>query len=94
VFGMSIGHPDPAKPAAVRPRLPQEAVLHAEHYDLKEEAQAVAAYNKVQREFQAEQGMKVIDWTERVASRLKDVASLDGRDTLRQALHALGFQLR
>jgi nitroreductase len=94
VFGMSVGHPDPAKPAAVRPRLPQSVVLHFEHYGTKPEAKAIAAYNEAQGDFQKEQGMKLIDWTSRVASRLKDAASLDGRDILRQALQALGFKLR
>jgi nitroreductase len=94
VFGMSVGLPDPAKPASVRPRLPQQAVLHFERYNVEEEKETVAAYNKVQREFQAEQGMKLIDWAARVADRLKDAKALDGRDTLKQSLQALGFKLR
>lgn len=94
VFGMSIGRPDPLRPASVRPRLPQSAMLHFEHYNSGPEADAVAAYNKTQRDFQAEQGMKLVDWTARVAGRLKDAKSLDGRDTLRQTLQSLGFKLR
>jgi nitroreductase len=34
VFGMCVGYPDPDRPAAVKPRLPQDAVLHRERYDL------------------------------------------------------------
>jgi nitroreductase len=94
VFGMSVGHPDPLKPASVRPRLPQCAVLHFEHYNSGPEAGAVAAYNREQRAFQLEQGMKLADWTARVASRLKDAGALDGRDTLKQTLQSLGFKLR
>lgn len=32
VFGLCVGYPDPARPADVKPRLPQRAVLHHEHY--------------------------------------------------------------
>ena len=94
VFGMSIGHPDPAKPAAVRPRLPQAVVLHFDGYDTGKEKEAVDSFNKIQREFQTEQGMKLSDWTERVADRLKSKDSLYGRHVLREAINALGFKLR
>lgn len=94
LFGMSIGHPDPAKPASVRPRLPQAAVLHFETYDAGQEEEVVNSFNKTQREFQAEQGMPLSDWSERVGHRLKDKEALYGRHVLRQALNALGFQLR
>ncbi len=94
LFGMCIGHSDPAKPASVRPRLPQSAVLHFERYNIEQEGEQVAAYNKVHRDFQAGQGMKVADWSERVSARLKDAGALHGRDRLREALHRLGFELR
>jgi hypothetical protein len=32
-FGLAVGEPDPAENAAVKPRLPQAAVLHHERYD-------------------------------------------------------------
>jgi nitroreductase len=41
VFGMCVGHPDQARPAEVKPRLAQAAVLHREHYDAAGEAVAV-----------------------------------------------------
>ena len=33
LFGMTVGVPDPARPASVKPRLPQAAVLFCEQYD-------------------------------------------------------------
>ncbi|MES2906661.1 MAG: nitroreductase family protein [Pseudomonadota bacterium] len=94
VFGMAVGVPDPAKPASVRPRLPQEAVLHFEEYKTDAEQQAVETFNASHRDFQQEQNMKTIDWTDRVAARLKDAKALDGRDVLRDVLKKLGFALR
>jgi nitroreductase len=46
VFGMCVGHPDPARPAEVKPRLAQPAVLHHERYDAAGEAAAVAHYDR------------------------------------------------
>ncbi len=46
------------------------------------------------REFQREQGMKAIDWTQQCFNRVKDAAALRGRDRMREALRNLGFELR
>jgi nitroreductase len=94
VFGMAIGRPDPDRPASVKPRLPQEAVLSHEQYSFGEaQLEAVAAYNKVMREFQREQGLPEQEWSTLVARRLRGPQSLDGRHVLRQVLHNLGFEL-
>jgi hypothetical protein len=95
VFGMAIGRPDPARPASVKPRLPQQAVVFHEQYSFGEaQVQAITAYNKVMRTFQREQGMVEQDWTSIVAKRLRSGQSLDGRDVLRQVLNGLGFEMR
>lgn len=95
VFGLVIGYPDPAQPAAVKPRLPQASVLHHERYqapvDLPSE---VGQYDTVLGAFQASQGQAVVGWTEAVLDRLRDAGSLNGRDRLAEALHAAGFELR
>jgi len=41
VFGLCVGHPDPAQPAGVKPRLAQTAIVHREQYDAGAEADAV-----------------------------------------------------
>jgi hypothetical protein len=79
----------------VKPRLPQDAVLFREQY-ARGPAQhaAVASYDTTMRAFQAEQGMKVQDWTEQAVNRVKDAPGQDGRACLRAALAALGFGLK
>lgn len=94
VFGLCVGVPDPAAPAAVKPRLPQRAVLHHERYRPDADAEALPGYDAVLQSFQAEQGMAAQDWTALVRGRLGNVRSLNGRDALRAAIHDLGFPLR
>lgn len=94
VFGMSIGYPDPARPTDIKPRLPQSLVLHREEYSTAPHSDAVDSYNATMREFQREQGMKAIDWTQQCFSRVKDAEALRGRDRMREALRNLGFELR
>ena len=38
--------------------------------------------------------MKQIDWTQQCVNRVKDAAALRGRHRMREALRALGFELR
>jgi nitroreductase len=94
LFGMSIGYPDPARPADIKPRLPQPAVLHREQYLAAAQSDAFAAYDARLLAFQREQGMKEIPWTELATNRVKTIESLHGRDRIRQALATLGFPLR
>lgn len=95
VFGMCVGYPDLAKAAAIKPRLPQFAVLHRETYNLAERDEAIARYNKAMKVFYTEQQMNVQgDWSEHSARRIATPQSLSGRDRLREALKNLGFELR
>ncbi|MFD6392310.1 NADPH-dependent oxidoreductase [Nocardia sp. NPDC055029] len=93
VFGLVVGHPDPAEGTRVKPRLPQAAVLHQETYDLPGQREPVAAYEERIGEIYSEQGLP-FSWTERVLARLASKASLNGRDRLRESLAARGFRLR
>jgi len=94
VFGMSVGVPDPAEATAVKPRLPQKAVLHREQYQIPPQMPAVAEYTPRMEAFQAEQGMPDALWPQRVINRVRDAKALNGRDRMREALGALGFQLK
>jgi hypothetical protein len=95
LFGLAVGRPDPARPASIKPRLPQEAVLFKEQYEWGELQQAgVAAYNERLRQFQREQSLPERDWTEQSGARVRNAASMSGRDGLRAVLHQLGFGLR
>ncbi len=95
LFGLVVGHPDPAVPSAVKPRLPQEAVLYRERYAWgPAQRAAVESYNARLRSFQKEQGMPLQDWTELALNRVRSAPSRNGRDKLREALATLGFGLK
>jgi len=95
VFGLVVGHPDPARLADVKPRLPQRAVLFREQYNFDPHGlPAVEAYDQYFREFQLEQGLPQQDWSTQAGSRVRDKEALHGRHVLRDALHTLGFGLK
>jgi nitroreductase len=93
VFGLVVGHPDPAEGTRVKPRLPQAAVLHHETYDLSVQREPVAEYEQRIGEIYTDQGLP-FSWTERTLARLASAASLNGRHRLRESLAARGFRLR
>lgn len=94
VFGLCVGHPDPAQPASIKPRPAQSLVLHRETYSRTGQDEGVTAYNEVMARFYDAQGMKVHGtWAVHSARRVADGAALSGRDRLVEALHALGFPL-
>lgn len=94
VFGLAVGRPDPSKPASVKPRLPQAAVLHRERYGATGEPTAVAGYDAALARFSSENGMGNTTWTARVLGRIGSAAALKGRDKMREMLTTLGFGLR
>lgn len=93
VFGLVVGWPDPARPASVKPRLPQPSVLHLERYRVPADAQAeTGGYDAELRRFQAAKGMPAVDWTQQVIDRLRDPAALKGRHRLFEALLGAGLR--
>lgn len=94
VFGLAIGHPDPQRPAKVKPRLPQPAVLHRETYGTAPEAAAIEAYDQSLGAFYRSEGLTAANWSEQVLARLGRVAALHGREHLVEALKKRGFGLR
>ena len=95
LFGHAIGHPDPERPAAVKPRLPQSAVLFREQYAWTDAQQSAAySYDSRIRAFQREQGMVEKDWTIQARERTRGPSSMAGRHVLREVLNDLGFKLR
>jgi nitroreductase len=93
VVGLVVGHPDPARPTRVKPRLPQSAVLHHETYDLAQQVPALDAYDERITAFYAAEGLDG-GWAGRVVERLRGHGSLHGRERLRAALTALGLASR
>jgi nitroreductase len=94
VVGLSVGYPDPERPASVKPRLPQEAVLHHETYSASAQKAPIARYNETLKAFQRSQNLHPQDWTQQAAERVRTAGSLRGRDKIREALARIGFELR
>jgi nitroreductase len=94
LFGLAIGRPDPAAPASVKPRLPQDAVLFRERYEEPDLASKLSRYTRHLRAFQQEQRLPEQDWAAIVANRLRGPEILHGRDKLREILNGLGFKLK
>jgi hypothetical protein len=94
VFGLVVGLLDEQYPAAVKPRLPQQAVLHEGRYRLEEQRPHIAAYDEAALAFQQAQGQAPIGWVQTILNRSRSGASLNGRQRLRAALNALGFPLK
>ncbi len=86
VFGLSVGYPDPARPAQIKPRLPQRTVLHREQYSNERTRQAVADYDAAMTEFYRAYRESGTTWTELSLARLRGPETLAGRDRLREAL--------
>ncbi|MEE4742356.1 NADPH-dependent oxidoreductase [Pseudomonas alliivorans] len=94
VFGLCVGYPSPDRPAKVKPRLPQEAVLYHETYSAADEEGVLADYDERLGAFYEREAMKASGWTEQVVSRLRSVSSLHGREELLGQLARMGFGLR
>ncbi len=94
LFGLCVGQPDPAAPGAVKPRLPQAAVLHHDRYDHAAEDAAIAAYDERLKAFSVSQGIGPSGWVGRMLARVADAAALHGRDRMKPALRRLGFPLK
>lgn len=94
VFGLCVGYPSPDRPDKVKPRLPQEAVLHHETYSAAGEEGVLADYDERLGAFYQREGMNAAGWSEQVVSRLRSVSNLHGREELLGELARMGFGLR
>jgi len=94
VFGMVLGYPDPAKPAAIKPRFDLRTVLSHETYDTTHEKAAILEFDSVMEAFYRAQGMKADSWVANALTRVKGPESLSHRERMSEALRILGFVLR
>lgn len=94
VFGLCVGYADPASPAEVKPRLPQQVVLHRESYSSDNEAKHIEEYDSRLEHFYRQQGLPPSDWSTLAVERLKSTNSLHGRDKLAGILKDQGFSLK
>ncbi|MDF3336369.1 NADPH-dependent oxidoreductase [Mycolicibacterium septicum] len=92
-FGLAVGTPDPTENAGIKPRLPQDAVLHRERYNAEAADSHLPAYDERLAVYNNRYGLSG-SWSERVLSRLAGPHSLSGRHRLRQQLERLGLPSR
>jgi len=95
VFGMCVGKPDPARPASIKPRLPQSVVLHHERYSLDAQVPGIESYNAAMARFYEQQKMNVRGaWADHSSKRIAGAETLSGRDKMVDLLRERGFPLK
>lgn len=93
-FGLVVGRPAqrPDKPETVRPRPPQQVVLHHNRYDHAQSMRGLEAYEAEFHKFREGIGMGQWTWKDSVVYS-NQFQYMDGRENLRQAVVARGFKL-
>lgn len=86
VFGLCVGYADPDTPASVKPRLPQQVVLHQETYGQPVEQQLVEDYDQHISAFYREQGLTTPKWSDQAVERLRSTQTLNGREHISAVL--------
>jgi nitroreductase len=95
VFGMCVGTPDPAVHTDIKPRLPQNVVLHHERYSTETQVVGVADYNATMAQFYAKQKMNVRGtWTRHSTRCISGANPLGERGELMDTLRKMGFALK
>lgn len=94
VFGCCVGWPDPAAVTEIKPRLPQQVVLHRETYSAGADAAHVPGYDQAMLEFSRRNGMGEADWSRRALSRAGKVGGMSGRHKMTEDLKQRGFGLK
>lgn len=94
VFGMCVGYAASTAASEVKPRLPQDVVVHHEVYDATGERELRASYDTLMAAFSRRNEMAADTWTKRVIGRMGKLAALSGRDKLVASLKAMGFELK
>ncbi len=94
VFGLCIGYATDQAAGEVKPRLPQSIVVHHDAYDGRNTETERTTYDGEMAKFANRHEMQASTWTQRVLNRLGPIKSMNGRERMRQALKALGFEVR
>jgi nitroreductase len=93
-FGLAVGVPDPTENAGIKPRLPQDAVLHRERYDAEAADAHIPGYDTRLAAYNQRYGLPDGGWSGRVLKRLAGPESMAGRHRLREVLDGLGLPSR
>ncbi|MGQ3212380.1 nitroreductase family protein [Shinella sp.] len=93
LFGLCIGYESRERVTAVRPRLPQRAILHRESYNTDGEDEALAEYDAIYAAAEKAQNRPVVSWREKHRDRFASWGYLDGRERMKKVLRSLGIPL-
>ena len=93
VVGLAIGHPDPTERAGIKPRLPQDAVLHWDVYGAPR-PELIDAYDTALDTYYSRYGQHQL-WSHQFVSRLgAESITKTSRRLVRRVLEKAGFGLR
>lgn len=93
VVGLAIGHPDPTERAGIKPRLPQDAVLHWDVYGAPR-PELIDAYDTALDTYYSRYGQHQL-WSHQFVSRLgAESITKTNRRLVRRVLENAGFGLR
>lgn len=92
VFGLAVGYPKNQATQGIKPRLPQQVVLHHEVYQENHELneQSLYEYEANLNLFQAQVGQVQDRWRDKVTQRLR---TLNGREYLAAVFNRHGLKL-
>ena len=94
VFGLCVGYAAEQSAGEVKPRLPQEAVLFHETYQVNDEQKMRQDYDARMATFSKRHEMQHDSWTQRVIRRMKSTDSIRKRALLSSILIKLGFPMK
>ena len=94
MFGLCVGYAAPQVTNAVKPRLPQAAILFHDGYGSAGEPAMAAGYDAEMLAFTARSGMAPEDWSSKVLARMGKLRGLSGREKLSAVLRGMGFPLK
>ncbi|ANE04983.1 NADPH-dependent oxidoreductase [Corynebacterium crudilactis] len=93
VLGLEIGHPDPTEPAGIKPRLPQEAIVHWDTYSTPDPTH-IDAYDQALDTYFSRYGQHQL-WSTQMAHRAASTSTTKtNRKFLRRVLERAGFGLK
>lgn len=94
VVGLEIGHLDPTELAGIKPRLPQEAVLHWDTYSDRPVEKLIDAYDDALDVYYSRYGQHQL-WSRQTAHRAASTSiTKTNRKFLRRVLEHAGFGLK
>lgn len=94
MFGLCVGYAAPEVTNAVKPRLPQHAILFHDRYRAADEPAVAAAYDEAMLDFTRRSGMAPENWTSKMLARMGKLRGLAGREKLSAVLRGMGFPLK